>query len=52
MTKTQIKKARFLHENSRAYRGQRKVADYKTRAHRIERRTSRQQLKSSAEIER
>jgi len=38
MPKTLTKKARFLHEKSREYRGQRKVADYKARANRVERR--------------
>jgi len=44
MPKTLTKKARFLHEKSRVYRGQRKVADYKTRANRVERRALRQRL--------
>jgi len=34
MPKTLTKKARFLHEKIRTYRGQRKVADDKTRADR------------------
>ena len=44
MPKTLTKKARVLHEKRRAYRGQRKVADDKTRAHRVERRALRQRL--------
>lgn len=41
---TEIKRARFLHQESREYRGLRRVQDYKTRASRVERRTTKQRL--------
>lgn len=43
--KTTTKKARYLHQASREYRGLPRVRDYKTRASRVERRTAKQQLK-------
>jgi hypothetical protein len=43
--KTTNKKARFLHQESREYRGLHRVRDYKTRANRVERRAGKQQLK-------
>ena len=36
--KNNSKKARWLHDASREYRGAKRVADFKTRASRIERR--------------
>lgn len=45
--KTTSKKALFLHVESREYRGLRRVRNYKTLAHRIERRTSRAALKAA-----
>lgn len=47
--KTLHKKARFLHDESREYRGLPRVRDYKTRANRIERRSAKQALASEAE---
>lgn len=38
--KSETKGARHLHEESRDYRGQRRVSDYKTRGSRAERRTA------------
>ena len=45
--KTNAKTARFLHVESREYRGQRRVRNYKTLAHRVERRTARTALKAA-----
>ncbi len=42
--KTESKKARFLHQECREYRGQRRVQDLKTRANRVERRSAKQAL--------
>ncbi len=42
--KYETKKARFLIEESREYRGLRRVADFKKRARRVERRTQKQQV--------
>lgn len=47
--KTSNKKARFLHQESREYRGLPRVRDLKTRANRIERRTAKTALKKVAE---
>jgi hypothetical protein len=47
--KTTNKKARFLHQESREYRGLPRVRDYKTRASRIERRAVKQRLNESSE---
>jgi len=43
--KTTIKKALFLHRESREYRGFYRVRDYKKRANRIERRALRQRFR-------
>lgn len=48
--KTTHKKARFLHQESREYRGLRRVRDHKTRASRIERRAAKQQLRASKDV--
>lgn len=45
--KTTNKKARFLHQESREYRGLRRVRDYKTRASRVDRRATKQQLRTN-----
>lgn len=41
---TESRRARFLHQESREYRGLRHVQDYKTRASRAERRAAKQRL--------
>lgn len=43
--KTIHKKARFLHQESREYRGLPRVRKFKTLAHRVERRAVRQHIK-------
>lgn len=48
--KTTNKKARFLHQESREYRGLRRVRDYKTRASRVERRAAKQHLGASKDV--
>lgn len=45
---TEPKAARFLHQESREYRGLRRVRDYKTRANRIERRVAKQALRATS----
>ena len=42
--KTETKKARFLHQESREYRGLPRVRGYKARANRVERRSLKQKL--------
>lgn len=44
---TANKKARFLYEEHREYRGQRRVRDLKVRARRVERRAAKQALKAN-----
>lgn len=46
---SETKKARFLSEESRSYRGARRVRDYKKRARRIDRRKQKQQIRVQPE---
>jgi hypothetical protein len=48
--KTETKKARFLHQESREYRGLRRVQDYKTRANRVERHAAKQRLNAAKNL--
>lgn len=48
--KTTNKKARFLHQESREYRGLPRVRDYKTRASRVERRVTKQHLRTNGSV--
>lgn len=48
--KTTNKKARFLHQESREYRGLRRVRDYKARANRVERHVTKQHLRINNDV--